>query len=162
MPKLMLIVSCVCVVGSGRVSAQSVGEFTLSAGMAQGVETGGPGSRVALVSSFSFVKSRFSFGPELLYAAGTPHVIGVAGVVRVRVGGGKYLVGSLGGNSWRWPQFVNANLLSGSIGAGMTFGAGSSRDRFMVELRYNDNLQNYAGLESWGFLTAQAGIRFGW
>lgn len=150
---------------AGPLSAQKIGEFTVSGGLAQGTESGGLGSHAAIATSFAFVKSGFALGPELLYIPGTPRVYGFGGVLRVRLGGelGRaYLVGSLGGTSWRRIQFIDARLFTGSIGAGMRLSGGSTRERLTIEVRYHDNLQNFGGSNAWGFLSVLGGVRFGW
>ncbi len=147
------------------LAAQRIGEFTVSGGASQGAESGGLGTRAALASSFAFVRSSFSLGPEVLFIPGTPKVYGFNAAARFRLGRSDarpYLVGSLGGYSWRQPQFVSTNLFTGSLGAGLRLGGEAGRERFTLEARYHDNLQRIQSPGRWALFTLLGGLRFGW
>jgi hypothetical protein len=151
--------------GPVSVEAQRIGEFTFGVGMAQGLEGKELGARIHANTSFSVVASSFSLGPEFQYVSGTPHIYGYGLVGRFLPGGvgsRGYIVGSLGGNSWRQENFVSTNLFSGSIGAGVLLDVRGKRDRLAIEARFHDNLQNVGGLGNWAFVTVTGSVRVGW
>lgn len=147
-----------------RSAAAQTGEFRVNAGLASGVGSDGLPPTVATTASFSFVKSSFSLGPEVLYVGGSERIFGIGAVARLYVGSGTlrpYLIGGLGGNYWKRQQFVTAGLFSGSLGAGLSV---ATRGALGVglEARLNKNLQRYGGGGNWDFVTVMAGVRLGW
>lgn len=150
--------------GATPLAAQQIGELALEGGIASGLSGGMPAS-VMVAGSFSFVKSRFSLGPELMYAAAdSRHVIAWGGVVRYSLGSGSlrpYLVAGLGSYNWEAVNRVNTGLFSGSIGAGVLIGH-SATTRLQIEARWHDNLQNIGNPGPWRLLSLTAGLRVGW
>ena len=152
------------VVGLPRLAVAQTGEFRMQGGTFLG--DGGESSvQVATTASFSFVKSHFSFGPEVLYVFGSPRVLGIGAVARYRIGSSRlapFLVGSLGGDYWKnRDDFITAGLFSGSLGAGLELSA-TRGPTVTLEARGHKRLQNYSGGGNWDFLTITAGVRFQW
>jgi hypothetical protein len=150
--------------GATPLPAQQIGELALHGGIASGLSGGMPAS-VMIAGSFSFVKSRFSFGPEVMYAAGgNRHVIAWGGVARFKLVNGAlrpYLVGGLGSYNWEAENRVNTGLFSGSVGAGVLIGHSATR-QMQIEARWHDNLQNIDNPGPWRLLSITAGLRLGW
>lgn len=164
MRRIGLVVLAIVGLGTSRLAAQQIGELALHGGIVSGLSGGLPASVMA-AGSFSFVKSRFSLGPELMYAAGDDrHVIAWGGVARFMLGTGPvrpYLVGGLGSYNWEDKNRVNTGLFSGSIGAGVLIGR-SATARLQLEARWHDNLQNIDNRGPWRLLSLTAGLRLGW
>jgi hypothetical protein len=140
------------------------GELRLAAGLLTGLGSGGSPAKPVASASFGFVKSRFSFGPEVSWAFGDERILGVGVVTRLRIGANglrPYLVGGLGGNYWRRSEFVTAGLFTGSVGAGVSF-ARRGGTELTLESRVHHNLQNYGGGGTWNFITLAVGGRLGW
>jgi hypothetical protein len=136
------------------------GEIRFTAGFATGIGSGGLSPSPVTMASFSFVKSSFSFGPEVLYVYGDPRIFGIGVVSRLTLGSRAvrpYLVGGLGGDYWKRSQGVTAGLFTASLGAGFHL----SR-HIIVEGRVHQNLQNYTGGGNWDFVTIMAGGKIGW
>ena len=150
--------------GASRLAAQRIGELALHGGFASGLSGGQPASAM-VAGSFSFVRSRFSLGPELMYAVGgNRHIIAWGGVARLALGRGAiqpYLVGGLGSYNWEAANRVNTGLFSGSIGVGVLVGR-SATTRPQLEARFHDNLQNIDNPGPWRLLSLTAGLRLAW
>ncbi|MEO8296110.1 MAG: hypothetical protein ABI613_11395 [Gemmatimonadota bacterium] len=160
--RFVVLITIAMEVMTTTARAQDIGELSVGGGFAQGIENGGLGTSGIATASFGFIASAFSLGPEFRYIAGTPHVIGYGLVARFRPSRGRfYVVGGLGGNSWRRMQRISTSLFSGSVGAGVLMAAGRSPDRLGIELRLHDNLQNIDG-GNWAFLTLTGSVRFDW
>ena len=147
----------------GPVQAQT-GELQVSAGLMTGLGTGGSPVKPIANASFSFVKSGFSFGPEVSWAFGQERILGVGVVSRLRVGSSglrPYLVGGLGGNYWKRNDYVTAGLFTGSIGVGVSLAARRGSG-VTLESRVHHNLQNFEGGGNWDFLSFAVGGRLGW
>lgn len=147
-----------------RSAGAQTGELRVNAGLASGIGSDGHPVARATTASFSFVKSSFSFGPEVLYVAGEQRIFGIGGTARLRVSSGPlaaYLVGGLGGNYWKRQEFVTAGLFSGSLGGGLSLATRGAL-AITLEARLYKNLQRYGGEGNWGFATVTAGVRLGW
>ena len=162
------LAALLAVLGSACPAAilgQTVGELALNAGLASGLGANGRSAAAAVNASFSFIAGEFfSLGPEVQYVAGDQRMTGYAGVVRLRLqssGLRPYLVGSLGGYSWR-EVFKEADLFSGSIGIGAHLGSRRQPTLFALEARYHRSLQRYMEGENFTFFTLTGGMRFRW
>jgi hypothetical protein len=152
------------VVGLPQVAGAQTGEFRVQGGTFWG-SSGGSSVQVVTTASFAFVKSNFSFGPEALYVFGSPRVLGIGAVARLRIGSSRlapFLVGSLGGDYWKNRRdLITAGLFTGSLGAGLEL-SGTRGPSVTLEARGHKRLQNYSGGGDWDFLTITAGVRFQW
>jgi hypothetical protein len=160
------VVLIVVLLGSltGQPGEAQTGEFRAGAGAMTGIGADGSPGKFVTTASFSFVKSRFSLGPEILYAFGENRIFGIGAVSRFRIGSSPlhpYLVAGLGGNYWRADDFVTAGLFTGNLGAGLSLTRGETLG-VTLELRAYRNLQNYSGGGNWDFVSITSGVRLGW
>ena len=161
--RIFLGVALVMLAAPPFLRAQT-GEVRVHAGAMTGLGADGAPLKTTINGSFSFVKAAFSFGPEMSYAFGEQHILGLGVVTRVRLGAKgwrPYLVGGLGGNYWKRDGYVTAGLFTGSIGAGIRLPTRGGPD-LTLETRIHKNLQNYAGGGNWDFVSVAAGVRLGW
>jgi hypothetical protein len=146
-----------------RMARAQTGEFRVNGGLMTGLGSGGTTLKPLIRASFSFVKSKFSFGPEISWASDKERIFGIGVVSRFQLGSSQlhpYLVGGLGGNYWRGSAYGTAGLFTGSIGGGISLVSRRSID-LTLESRLHKNLQNYGG-GNWDFISVAAGVRVGW
>jgi hypothetical protein len=159
----VLATAAVTLILTTQTASAQIGELRVNAGLANGLGSNGLPLNPVTTASFSFVKSSFSLGPEVLYVFGTARVFGLGAVARLRVGSGPlrpYLIGGLGGN-WHRQDFLTPGLFSGSLGAGVSLSRAAPME-LTLEARLHKNLQRYGGGGDWDFITVAAGVRFGW
>jgi hypothetical protein len=140
------------------------GELRVNGGIMTGLGSGGSPVKPLTSASFSFVKSSFSFGPEVSYAFGEEHIFGIGVVSRLRLSSGglrPYLVTGLGGNYWKRDPYVTTGLLTGSAGVGVVLATRGGLG-LTLETRIHKNLQNYGGGGNWDFVSIAGGVRLGW
>lgn len=161
--RFFLCVALAVVMGI-RAGWSQTGEVRIQAGGLTGLGSGGSPVKPMISGSFSFVRSAFSFGPELMYAFGEQHILGIGVATRIQLSGAgrrPYLVGGLGGNYWRRDGYITAGLFTGSVGAGIVLATRGGMD-FTVETRIHKKLQNYEGGGNWDFISIAGGMRLGW
>jgi hypothetical protein len=152
---------------SPEVERHRIGEFGLrlvggSGGFPATPSTPGPGLLGGPEFGLAFRAGHFAFGPDVSVLYGDQHVWTLGGVARVDLADMRrnavtpYLVAGLGGAFWSSQATSENDLLTATLGAGLTIGS-----RWRIEARWQPAVQNTTSAKP-SLVTIAAGPRLAW